>query len=259
MHRTALEYLDKWKSRTSRKPLVVRGARQVGKSFLVRLFAESHFSRLIEVNFERNPEHASLFSSHSPRETVRNLELLFGERIEPGGTLLFLDEIQAAPSVLAALRYFHEELPELHVVAAGSLLEFVLEDHEFSMPVGRIEYLHLGPMQFEEFLLALGQDKLVPSCRVGPGVTRSPRRFTRLLRLLRQFLATGGMPGLVSSTTSNRFAARLRRGQAVDPIHVSGRLQQVPEARQPPASRQGLPRATSARGLEILLRPGGPS
>jgi len=117
MHRTALEYLESWKSRATRKPLVVRGARQVGKSCLVRLFAEASFTRLVEINFERNPEQASLFVA-SPRETMRNLELQFGGSIEPGSTLLFLDEIQAADSVLARLRYFHEELPELHVVAA---------------------------------------------------------------------------------------------------------------------------------------------
>ena len=122
---------------------MLRGARQVGKSFLVRQFAESQFDGIIEINFERNPEHASLFST-SPTDTIRKLELLSGQKIEPGKTLVFLDEIQAAAPVFPTLRYFYEELPEQHVIAAGSLLEFVLEEHEFPMPVGRIEYFAPG-------------------------------------------------------------------------------------------------------------------
>ena len=145
MHRKALDYLVEWQGRTSRKPIVIRGARQVGKSYLVRLFAEEAFDNLVEVNLETQPGAASLFAA-DPRATLSLLEARYGEPVRPGHTLLFLDEIQAAPEVFAKLRYVHERVPDLHVVAAGSFLEFVLEDHSFSMPVGRIEYLHLGPM-----------------------------------------------------------------------------------------------------------------
>ena len=200
MHRMALEYLEAWKSRRTRKPLVVRGARQVGKSFLVRLFAEARFDRLVEVNFERNPEYVSLFASAGPRETLRNLELQFGGKIEPGSTLLFLDEIQAAASVFAALRYFYEDLPDLHVIAAGSLLESVLEEHAFSVPVGRIEYLHLGPMQFEEFLLALDKPQLCSFLEeLSPNDSIPEAIHSQLLALLRQFMAIGGMPAVIET------------------------------------------------------------
>ena len=126
MHRFALIHLKEWKSKPGRKPLVVRGARQVGKSTLVRMFAKESFDNLLELNFERDPGLASLFGSNDPARIVQLLELHFNTSIRPGRTLLFLDEIQAAPSVFAALRYFYESLPELHVVAAGSLLEFLL-------------------------------------------------------------------------------------------------------------------------------------
>ena len=135
MYRHAMKDLEHWRDRARRKPLVIRGARQVGKTTLVRLFAERHFEALAEVNFERDPELASLFVRGDPGATLERLELQLDLEIAPGRTLLFLDEIQAAPEVLAALRYFYEDLPALHVVAAGSLLELALERPAFSVPV----------------------------------------------------------------------------------------------------------------------------
>ena len=195
MYRFALSYLKEWKDKPGRKPLIVRGARQVGKSFLVQMLAREEFDSLVEINFEREPEAATLFESKSPRRILPLLEARYDRSVSPGKSLLFLDEIQAAPMVLAALRYFHEELPELHVVAAGSLLEFVLEEPIFSMPVGRIEYLHLGPMQFEEYLLALGRDKLREFLRDYAINEPMPEGLhLELMRLLRQFTVLGGMP-----------------------------------------------------------------
>ena len=124
--------------------------------------------------------------------------------IEPGKTLLFLDEIQAAPEVFAALRYFHEEMPELHIIAAGSLLEFVLQEHSFSMPVGRIEYMHLGPMTFEEFLVASGREKLqqwLTSYALEDSVPEGLHR--ELLTLIRQYCVVGGMPEAVAAFLRN--------------------------------------------------------
>lgn len=200
MHRFALDYLRQWKVRASRKPLVVRGARQVGKSHLVRMFAQEEFEHLLEVNFERLPDTASLFQSNAPHTICRLLEARFNRPLTPGRSLLFLDEIQAAPEVFAVLRYFREELPDLHVIAAGSLLEFVLRDHDFSMPVGRVEYLHLGPMVFEEFLLAVGRDRLrdwlvhyKPSDKIPSGM------HAELSRLVRQYTVIGGMPEAVAA------------------------------------------------------------
>ena len=204
MYRLEMDYLKQWKSRASRKPMVIRGARQVGKSFLVRMFAEQEFSNLLEVNFERNPGVASLFGSKSPKTIVSQLEARFHVPVAPGKTLLFLDEIQAAPEVLAMLRYFYEEMPELHVVCAGSLLAFVLEEHSFSMPVGRIEYLNMGPMQFEEFLLAMNRERLRQwLCDYTIDVPVPDEIHHELLRFLRQYLVVGGLPATVKVFAEN--------------------------------------------------------
>ncbi len=200
MYRMSLDYLKEWKIRATRKPLIIRGARQVGKSFLVRLFASESFGNLVEINFERMPEVASLFASKTPRTILPLLEARFNMTIEPGKTLLFLDEIQAVPEVFAALRYFHEDMPGLHVIAAGSLLEFVLHEHSFSMPVGRIEYLHLGPMNFEEFLLALDREKLRQWLMRFTLTEVIPDGMHReLLDLVRQYCVVGGMPEAVAA------------------------------------------------------------
>ena len=200
MYRKNLGYLKDWKDRVTRKPLVIRGARQVGKSFLVRLMAHEAFANLLEINFERMPDVVSLFASKAPRTVLPLLEARVNRPVEPGKTLLFLDEIQAAPEVFASLRYFQEEMPSLHVIAAGSLLEFVLQEHSFSMPVGRIEYMHLGPMTFEEFLLALGREKLqqwLMHYTVDEVVPEGLHR--ELLSLVRQYCVVGGMPEAVAA------------------------------------------------------------
>ena len=160
MDRFALAELREWKTRRSRKPLVMRGARQVGKTWLVRQLAATEFESLLEVNFEQTPGAAALFASNDPAKILPLLVAQFGQKVEPGRTLLFLDEVQAAPPVLLSLRYFFEKMPDLHVIAAGSLLEFALADHSFSMPVGRIEYFFLDPMTFGEFLCASGREPL---------------------------------------------------------------------------------------------------
>ncbi len=198
MHREALPYLWRWKDSPIRKPLVLRGARQVGKSFLVRMFAEESFEDLVEINFELDPAASTLFASRNPKEALSLIEARYGRPIRPGGTLLFLDEIQAAPEVFARLRYFYEQQPDLHVIAAGSLLDFALAEDGFSVPVGRIEYLNLGPMTFEEFLRAIGRESLVrfvSDFTVGTEIPYSIH--DELLRLLRQFLVIGGMPASV--------------------------------------------------------------
>ncbi|MBC8443337.1 ATP-binding protein [PVC group bacterium] len=200
MHRAVIEYLVAWKDNPRRKPLVLRGARQVGKSYLARAFARSHFRNLVEINFEENSDLGRLFDGRSPDQIVPRLELHSGAKIVPGETLLFLDEVQAAPQVFASLRYFHEHLSSLHVMAAGSLLEFVLEDHDFSMPVGRIEYLHLGPMTFEEFLVALGRSQLADFLQTYAVGDEMPVPIhEQLLGLLREFMVIGGMPEAIQA------------------------------------------------------------
>jgi uncharacterized protein len=198
--RTALHDLMTWKDRIHRTPLVIRGARQVGKTHLVRMFGEREFGGLVEIDFEMDPDAVYLFKSKTPREIVPLLEAHTGARIVPGRTLLFLDEIQKAPQVYAALRYFAEAMPELHVIAAGSLLEVIFRDNDLSVPVGRIEYMYLGTMDFEEYLLASGEDGLLEFLRAYDIEKSFPKPLhDRLLRKCREFFIVGGMPKAVDA------------------------------------------------------------
>ena len=202
LKRREIAYLEEWAARQSRKPLVIRGARQVGKSTLVREFANAAGLPLVTIDFERNPELREAFTVRYPARILSTLALLTGQTIVPGTHLLFLDEIQAAPEALAALRYFYEEAPELHVVAAGSLVEFTLADTRFSMPVGRIEYLHLGPLVFEDFLDAMGHPELSAHLRAVP-LSDLEDAFPdavhkRYVDLLREYWVVGGLPEAVS-------------------------------------------------------------
>lgn len=196
MQRHAMKRLESWIDAKTRKPLLIRGARQVGKSTLVRLFAERSQRTLHEVDLERHPELDAVFATRDTSRILSELEYLIDKGpIADCASLLFLDEIQAAPSAIAALRSLHEDRPDLPVIAAGSLLEFVLADHAFSMPVGRIEYLFLETMGFEEFLAALDETSLLEllrTYRLGdafPGTAH-----TRLLGRLRDYMLVGGMP-----------------------------------------------------------------
>ena len=197
MHRFAFQYLDRWIQFRRRKPLVLRGARQVGKSTLVKLFADQQKFKLNEVNLERHLELESVFATLDTAAIRGELESLVGRSINEGGSLLFLDEIQATPSALPALRYLYEDLPDIPVIAAGSLLEFVLADHNFSMPVGRIEYYHLGPMTFREFLEAIEPNLCRYLDNLDFNASLPTAAHHKLLKRQRQFLFIGGMPEAV--------------------------------------------------------------
>lgn len=160
MKRDIDSLLVSWKSEPRRRPLLIRGARQVGKSFAIQQLGKTHFRNLVEINFELQPSLIKAFSSLSPQEIITNLELSLGSSIVPGETLLFLDEIQECPEAISSLRYFFEQLPELHVIAAGSLLEFAMTSKKLKMPVGRIQYLFMYPLSFGEFLTVVGETQL---------------------------------------------------------------------------------------------------
>ena len=195
MKRAELSYLGNWKDKKTRKPLVIRGARQVGKSYLVRQFAGAYALDLLEINLELNDDYIACFQSFEPKQIITLLELKASHKVVPGKTLLFLDEIQAAPQVFAALRYFYEILPQLHIIAAGSLLEFILEEHSFSMPVGRIEYMHLGPLNFKEFLEGIGKGQLGKFLQEYHSSTPFPVVVhDELMKMFKLYLAIGGMP-----------------------------------------------------------------
>ena len=195
MKRKVQAFLTEWKQRPGRKPLVLRGARQVGKTYLVEHWGQEHFQSVLTVDLERERDLHGLFAQPDPKRLLEELALLKGRAIKPGETLLFLDEIQACPPALAVLRYFYELMPELHVIAAGSLLDFALREFAHSMPVGRIEYLHLHPLSFEEFVEALEGPALVEYLgRVGVGEPVSAAMEKRFLELLRRYFFIGGMP-----------------------------------------------------------------
>lgn len=200
MKRNLTESLGTWLRSSSRKPLIIRGARQVGKTWLIRNLAEVEGKQLIELNFEKRPDFASLFSSNDPKEIMLHITAATGIRADETKTLLFLDEIQAAPHLLEKLRWFAEDMPELPVIAAGSLLDFALAKHEFSMPVGRISYLYLEPLSFEEFLDATGKLQLRLylenyhwDLKIPPAI------HSELMKHMKEYLIIGGMPAAVLS------------------------------------------------------------
>ena len=189
--------LRRWLARRRRKPLVLRGARQVGKTTVVRRFAAAAGLDLCEVNLERHLYLDEVFKSLDTRRILRELETIGGRRLT--GAILFLDEVQAAPHALHALRYLYEDRPELPVLAAGSLLEFALADHAFSMPVGRIEYLHLGPMSFAEFLRAADAGLSEQLDSFDPEAPPGDAAHRLLHRRLREYLLVGGLPEAVQA------------------------------------------------------------
>ena len=212
MPRRALAYLTNWLGLPGRKPMVIRGARQVGKTWLVRELALHHNKQLIELNFEKNPHYQTFFESNEPKIILMQLSASLNITIDPKKAILFLDEIQAAPVLLSKLRWFAEEMPELAVLAAGSLLEFVLDKHEFSMPVGRITYLHLGPLTFEEFLEAYGQKLLLDYIhQFSWGQAIPSVLHAQLMNLFKEYLVIGGMPAAVYSWINEKSLERINQ------------------------------------------------
>jgi len=192
-------YLDEWKRQSDRKALLVRGARQVGKTYAVRRLGKT-FDHFLEVNFEEEKAVAAFFSgSLNPAEICKKLSAYFNIPLHPGRSLLFLDEIQACPDALRSLRFFHEKMPALHVAAAGSLLEFALEAIP-SFGVGRITTLRMYPLTFSEFLGAVRAEALDAQVRqADPQHPLDPVLHDRLLDQVRMYQLVGGMPASVEA------------------------------------------------------------
>jgi predicted AAA+ superfamily ATPase len=207
MFRYAESALQNWMQKKDKSPLLIRGARQVGKTYLVETVAKAHFDQVVVINFEFMPEYGACFSTLDPHEILKRLSLLSGNSIQPDSTLLFLDEIQQCPDAILALRYFKEKLPGLSVIAAGSLLEFVLNDQNFRMPVGRVEFMYLYPLSFKEFLLALGESALVSWIEtVHLKDIQEPLYLTlheKCLKRVREYCLIGGMPEVVKTYAQN--------------------------------------------------------
>lgn len=211
MYRDKITTLENWKVAKRRKPLILKGARQVGKTWLVRELSKS-FESFIEINFERNPHFSTIFEADlDPRRILNEILDATGKTYELDNTLLFLDEAQTTPAAIKSLRYFYEELPELHVICAGSLLDFTME--QISTGVGRLTYLDLYPLTFGEYLVAVGEERLRAKVREQP--FHEPLldiHHQKLLRHLHKYLLTGGMPEVVREYIST---GSLRRAQEV--------------------------------------------
>jgi len=198
MQRLINQPLKDWAEATRRKPLILRGARQVGKTYAVNALASEKFQqKLVTIDFERTPRLVKIFVQDlDPRRILSELELVTGQAIIPGKTLLFFDEIQQCPQALMSLRYFFEEIPELHLIAAGSLLEFVLS--EISFPVGRVQFLTIYPLCFIEYLMAIGREKLAKLLQEKPTVLSETLHEVLRQELIRYFMI-GGMPEAVQA------------------------------------------------------------
>ena len=215
MYRNIQAYLDTWQTSPIRTPLVMRGARQVGKSYAVREFGQRCFLNTVEINLETQPEFLACFRSHNAKSICAELEAISNSDITLGRTLLFVNEIQASQDALLSLRAFKDDLPELHVIAAGSLLEFSLQDDKtFSFPVGRVTFSYLQPLSFQEFLLALGERKLSEMIREATLLRPcSEAVHEKLLGLLRTYFVIGGMPEVVVAYCNSKSHLEARRIQ----------------------------------------------
>jgi uncharacterized protein len=197
MDRLIHSKLLEWKNKPNRKPLIIRGARQTGKSWSVEHLGKSFTTGSAHIiNFEKRPDWHTIFEENfDVTRIITELELLLGKKIYSGHDLLFFDEIQACPKAIASLRYFYEEMPELHIVAAGSLLEFVLDKIPF--PVGRVQLMDMFPMTFFEFLVATGNETAAGLLQEPPKKLSDP--VNKLLHNeLRKYFFIGGMPECVN-------------------------------------------------------------
>jgi uncharacterized protein len=211
MQRNANNFLSSWVSKADRKPLILNGARQIGKSWLVRNLGKNHFkNNFIELNFEKKPQLNQLFEQDfDVKRIVSEIELLENQSITKN-TLLFFDEIQNCPKAIMALRYFFEDMPEIPVIAAGSLLEFQLKNIPF--PVGRVELLEIFPMSFDEFLMATGNEKLA-TLLFNTNATISPIVEDKLYQELLNYFWVGGMPECVQHFANHKNYAQVRKIQ----------------------------------------------
>lgn len=203
MKRKIESQLQRWKEeRAGRMPLIVNGARQVGKTYVLRKFGEEYFKNVVYINLETNQSVASYFEDNiSPERLIRYLEMATGEKIIPEETLIIFDEIQACERALTALKYFCEETPEYHIVAAGSLLGVAINRQNYSFPVGKIKTITLYPFDFEEYLWARGQDLLCDEIRAAYSrIQPLPDALHRMaIELYREYLVVGGMPACINA------------------------------------------------------------
>jgi predicted AAA+ superfamily ATPase len=204
--RRILMSLREWAINPKRKPLVLRGARQVGKTTVIEEFAKE-FDVFLHLNLEKKQDKAVFEANDTPEDVLTAIYLLKNKERKKGRTLLFIDEVQTSKKAVALLRYFYEDMPELYVIAAGSLLETLIDVH-ISFPVGRVEYLALRPCSFSEFLGAIGENRIKEKLLSAelPAAIHS-----HVMKLFNEFVLVGGMPEVVASYAENRDIVALRK------------------------------------------------
>lgn len=203
MYRIAIEKLYKWKESKWRKPLIIEGARQVGKTWLMNEFGKQAYENTVYINFDSNSRMSDLFDSDLNTERlIMGLELYVGHKITPDNTLLIFDEVQEVPRALASLKYFYENAPEYHIVCAGSLLGIALHQGT-SFPVGKVDFLKLYPLSFSEFLMATGNERFAEILKRQDYEMITGFKQT-YIELLKHYYFVGGMPEAVKSFTENK-------------------------------------------------------
>lgn len=212
MKRIIYQQLKEWTSADDRKPLVLYGARQVGKTYILKEFGRNEYENLVYVNCQNNPTIAKLFETDKDvKRIMLGLAAYSNQTITAGKTLLFLDEIQEIPQVIATLKYFCEDLPDIHIAVAGSLLG-VMNMQNVSFPVGKVNVMHLYPMTFSEFLWAMGKDKMVELLE-GDETKLVESLSNEYIELLRQYYFVGGMPEAVLKFSMTRDVVSVRHIQ----------------------------------------------
>lgn len=212
MYRTAIEELHCWKERKNKKPLVIRGARQVGKTWLMREFGKNAFEKTVYINFDNSQRMKNLFSADlNVERIVTGFELYAGQKIDPERTLLIFDEVQEVPEALASLKYFNETAPQYQIICAGSLLGVALHPGT-SFPVGKIEFLDLYPLSFIEFMQAMKKGQYVDLLLKGDFELATTFK-QEYIELLRYYYYVGGMPEAVQAFLDNRDFHEVRKIQ----------------------------------------------
>jgi len=212
MYREKIEELKAWKKRKGRKPLVVEGARQVGKTWLLKEFGRTCYKQCVYVNFENAEGLQQLFMGNfDVKRIIDTLQLYTRTKITPSDTLIIFDEIQAVKRGITSLKYFREDAPQYHIVVAGSLLGITIHEGE-SFPVGKVEFMSLRPMSFYEYLMAAGEEMLVESLKAGH-LDMADLLHDRLVVHLRHYLYVGGMPEAVEAYMKTKDFGEVRRIQ----------------------------------------------
>ncbi len=212
MYRNAIEELHTWKQKLNKKPLIIRGARQVGKTWLMKEFGRIVYKKTVYINFDNNEQMKTLFNSDMEIDRIiEGLELYSNHKIDPLDTLLIFDEIQEVPKALTSLKYFYENAPQYNIICAGSLLGVALHQGT-SFPVGKVEFLDLYPMSFSEFMIAMGKDQfagLLEKQDFELAITFKQE----YINLLKHYYYVGGMPEVVKNFATNRDFNEVRKLQ----------------------------------------------